>query len=534
MFKNLLRSFVVKISLLAVLLITSILGRSYGQTTLVPGDIAFISIEMSGSPDDYFEFVTLVNLWPCTIVNFTDNMYKTGGTFCTDEFSVGFTVTQKIPAGTIVRYTCSAIPGAFTMSAGAAIPVNNGAGSNNGLSSSDDNVTCYQGTLNSGQVNIAAIHNNAFTTPNSCGNSNTSALPAGLTLGTNAVQTGSTNDNRRYNCAVTSGTKAALATAINTPGNWQNGAPSSCSFTVTSVASCSGGPTNPPNSFSCTGTTPTTSTFKWDRCDDMEVTVVARKTADAATDPTNGVNYTPNSVYGSGSALGLGYVVYEGTLSTPSTLTVTNLLPNTSYSFDIYTYYSTSGICFNATQLTGTCVTALPIELLYFNINKKNNLTLFEWATASEIRNDHFEIEASKDGISFVSIGKVGGSGSSQNTEQYNFSSIYDKEFNYFRLKQTDYNGEFKYSTIETLASEEVTEYEIFPVPTSEVLFTKIKNTEEIKITVWDIVGKELPAIVSKTDNNVLSLDVKGIPTGTYMLVITSDDKIISKRFYKE
>jgi hypothetical protein len=527
--------FILKLLFLFFLLNISVTSkRSYGQTVLSPGDIAFVSIEMSGSPDDYFEFVTLVDLWPCTVVNFTDNMYKTGGTFCTDEFSVGFTVTQKIPAGTIVKYSCSAIPGAFTMSAGAAIPVDNGAGSNNGLSSSDDNVSCYQGTINTGSmVVIASMHSNLFTTPNSCGNSNTSALPAGLTLGVNAVQTGSSNDNRRYNCAVTTGTKATLGAAINTAANWQNSAPSACTFTVTSVAACSGGPANPPTSYNCTGTTVTSSSFSWARCNNMEVIVVARKSSDPATDPVDGVNYSANTVYGSGSALGFGYAVYKGT---NTSVTVTNLTPGTSYTFDIYTFYSTSGICFNTTQLSGNCTTALPLELLYFNVHETNDQLYFNWALSSIKNINHFELEASTDGISFVTIGTIDGI-DTEKCQCYNFSISSNKTYTFFRLKQIDNDETIQFSEIEQLSANEFEGYQIFPIPAVDEVFVETSNLSNgnLSISILDLTGKELynSSILLNSSESVYPIVLKNLLAGTYFIEFTHDNKKIRNKFYK-
>ncbi|MFN0048294.1 MAG: beta strand repeat-containing protein, partial [Cytophagales bacterium] len=84
------------------------------------------------------------------------------------------------------------------------------------------------------------------------------------------------------------------------------------------------------------------------------VIVVANSTS--GINPTSGVGYAANSIYGSGFSLGSGnFVVYTGT---GNNVSVTGLAAGTLYNFAVYTYSST-GICYNTTNvLTGTGVTS--------------------------------------------------------------------------------------------------------------------------------------------------------------------------------
>src|SRR5690606_35989287 len=47
----------------------------------------------------------------------------------------------------------------------------------------------------------------------------------------------------------------------------------------------------------------------------------------------------------------------------------------------------------------------LPVEMLYFDVEKNGTDALLQWGTASEKNNDRFEIERSLDGVDFKSIG---------------------------------------------------------------------------------------------------------------------------------
>lgn len=103
----------------------------------------------------------------------------------------------------------------------------------------------------------------------------------------------------------------------------------------------------------------------------------------------------------------------------------------------------------NSSYVTITVVNGLPIELLYFNVvGNKNKNTLF-WSTASESNNDYFNIEKTKNGNDWISIVMMDGAGNSSTQLYYSFSDEnVESVINYYRLKQTDFDGKFKYSDI--------------------------------------------------------------------------------------
>ena len=88
----------------------------------------------------------------------------------------------------------------------------------------------------------------------------------------------------------------------------------------------------------------------------------------------------------------------------------------------------------------------LPVELLYFYLNVYPSFNYLIWSTASEHNSDYFQIERSIDGIEWKSVGIKSASGNSNSKIDYNFSDYFDDlVIHYYRLKQVDYNGQFKF-----------------------------------------------------------------------------------------
>lgn len=103
--------------------------------------------------------------------------------------------------------------------------------------------------------------------------------------------------------------------------------------------------------------TPTgnSASLTWTRGNGTRVLVILQA-ASTPIDPTQYTNYTGNSNFGSGTAIGAGRVVY---FNTSNTVNVTNLEPNTTYFYKVVEANGTSGSVFNlATSLVGSFTTA--------------------------------------------------------------------------------------------------------------------------------------------------------------------------------
>lgn len=145
----------------------------------------------------------------------------------------------------------------------------------------------------------------------------------------------------------------------------------------------------------------------------------------------------------------------------------------------------------NCLACNTSCV--LPMQLMYFNCtpNADNGVST-SWATASETNNRNFEVERSVDGHNWQTIGTVAGAGNSSKTLYYSYTDNSPPAgMVYYRLKQTDFDGSYIYSDVQTVTVSTST-VEIFPNPTSGDLKLTYyaQNTEQINATITDITGK--------------------------------------------
>ena len=127
-------------------------------------------------------------------------------------------------------------------------------------------------------------------------------------------------------------------------------------------------------------------------------------------------------------------------------------------------------ITFGGTGTLDCLPVLLPILLSDFKGINQGSKNVVSWVTNSELNNDYFTVERSIDGEEWEIVGIQDGAGSSQIPLFY---SMYDYKLylpvTYYRLKQTDYNGEYTYSDIISVNADRVDGVELiselFPNP---------------------------------------------------------------------
>jgi hypothetical protein len=213
-------------------------------------------------------------------------------------------------------------------------------------------------------------------------------------------------------------------------------------------------------------------------------------------------------------------------------------LPYTTGTLNGVTYYELTGLTSFSGGTGGFSVndsgSPLPVELLEFNVNTVDNQFIrLDWATASEINNDGFEVLRSTDGVNFERIAWIGGNGNSTEINEYVFNDRgVDKGITYYyQLKQIDYDGQYEYFAIKSARLEGKTTFTVgalIPNPSkgSEMVSVDIQTVsgDVLTVEIYDRIGSKVKSAsyVLFAAENALDINISDLAAGTYFLKFDS------------
>lgn len=177
-------------------------------------------------------------------------------------------------------------------------------------------------------------------------------------------------------------------------------------------------------------------------------------------------------------------------------------------------------------RITVTGSSTLPVELIDFIGYESGGKNYLEWQTGSEHRNKQFDIERGGSMGDFTKIATVDGK---DNSSVFNNYSIIDNSpaegVNYYRLKQVDEDGSYKYShIIAIIANAEKGDIVVYPNPSCSGNYT-LTGSDNLHDGV-SIYSSDLK-LIKKTEINsdALNVSLSELTDGTYYLVFTSNGK---------
>jgi hypothetical protein len=180
----------------------------------------------------------------------------------------------------------------------------------------------------------------------------------------------------------------------------------------------------------------------------------------------------------------------------------------------------------------------LPIELARFVGQCDNGSVLITWTTFSEIDNDFFTLERSRNGIDWEIVDVIEGAGNSNVPITYMVND--NQSFggtSYYRLKDTDIYGKENYSqVIAVTCGNSATDFDLinaYEVDNSDLVveFTA-KEFESFEVVLFDISGRIVfdHAGVAQDGLNKLRLPVQGVAKGIYIVDLHNDSKRFSRK----
>lgn len=179
----------------------------------------------------------------------------------------------------------------------------------------------------------------------------------------------------------------------------------------------------------------------------------------------------------------------------------------------------------------------MPIGLLDFSAKLAGNGEVnLVWQTATETNNKYFTVERSADGVAYTPIVTVDGAGTSLVNHIYNYTDEQPFEGNtYYRIKQTDLNGNSSYSRVRMVqVSGNLSDLLVYPNPSNGQTFSVgFPSGAKISgITLLDAMGQvvlEEAVDDLQTDSVDLTASSK-LAVGVYTVVAVGDEQSYKKK----
>lgn len=168
--------------------------------------------------------------------------------------------------------------------------------------------------------------------------------------------------------------------------------------------------------------------------------------------------------------------------------------------------------------------TPLPIELLSFTATALDESVQLDWQTASETNNDFFTLERSTNAAHWEAFMTMDGAGNSNDLLSYR---AHDRSphtgLSYYRLKQTDYDGQYSYSEARSveIQAHEPPKTQVFPVPTDGLVTVLTNRVGDLDhVMVFNSQGQNITnSLEFKRDGSTrMTIDFTHLSPGLYFV----------------
>ena len=175
---------------------------------------------------------------------------------------------------------------------------------------------------------------------------------------------------------------------------------------------------------------------------------------------------------------------------------------------------------------------SLPIRLLDFKAKQEGEGTLIQWITAIEENNSYFTLERSQDGQNFTEIARVEGAGNSLQLTDYQYlDSSPSQGINYYRLRQTDFDGTETISNVVAVSFDVAGVFEVYPNPSHGEFYIKTHTADKTAlINIYNHKGVLLKQISNTTEENIVLEIKENLSPGLYLIEFQHKQVVRSKK----
>jgi hypothetical protein len=182
----------------------------------------------------------------------------------------------------------------------------------------------------------------------------------------------------------------------------------------------------------------------------------------------------------------------------------------------------------------------MPVELTSFTANVNNNSINLNWITATELNNMGFNVERSVNKFDWIKIAFVPGSGTSNFIRNYSYidKSVSQPGKYFYRLKQIDNDGSYKYSKIIEINLNAPSIFALnqnYPNPfnPSTVISYSLPLASNVKLIVYNTIGQTVKVLENgfkNAGNYSVNFNADGLPSGIYFYKLEAGQFIQVKK----
>lgn len=181
----------------------------------------------------------------------------------------------------------------------------------------------------------------------------------------------------------------------------------------------------------------------------------------------------------------------------------------------------------------------LPVDLLHFTAEERNEVAVLTWASSKEEDFSDYELQRSTKGVHWQTIAQITGNKEAEGVRRYAYTDTQPLTGeNLYRLKMNDLDGSHTFSDIRSLRfDQQDSDWLAFPNPFKGQIWLHNDQLEPAmwSLTLVDVLGRTVstwPTAMLETPMQ-LAID-PSLPSGTYYLKIQGADKSTTLRLVKQ
>ncbi len=181
----------------------------------------------------------------------------------------------------------------------------------------------------------------------------------------------------------------------------------------------------------------------------------------------------------------------------------------------------------------------LPIDLISFTANCKEDVVEVDFSVASQQNNDYFLVERSIDGVEWAELGTLQGENKSTNHKDYSILDFTPIDgMSYYRLTQVDFDGKFKvFPPIYNSCNSKETNLSmvVYPIPViNEFTFEISLDDYQGSDVFYNIINMQGAIVLTGSLElnkgfNAQTIDIDQLTSGIYMLSVNNSKSAIPK-----